>query len=371
MTPLFYELGFDTHGNATTPQQLDRLIEESRRGGVTDLIFLAHGFRCSAADATALYTGLLTNLNPMLAELRDRKFAVVGVLWPSQKFPESFGTPDPTITSSRDVQDKFVASVLATCDAGHDDPTEGLPLLHQLRGSELLDALQPLTPSCMEGGILAIPHPVLGAIDTFLNFMSWNAMKTLSGNVGALGLAASLRAIQQTPGSARIHLVGHSLGGRLMTACCKSLGQKGGRIASLSLLEAAFSHFGFSPDAGEGQLGFFRGVVESKIVSGPMISTFSRNDTVVGTAYAVVSRLAHDRLQAIGDAADPYGGIGHNGAQRTPESTIAILRETTEPYLFQPGIVTCLDGSAGIIKNHGDVTNPHVTRAIVSAISAS
>ena len=109
-----------------------------------------------------------------------------------------------------------------------------------------------------------------------------------------------------------------------MTACCKSLAQQGAApIDSLSLLEAAFSHFGFSPDAGSGQPGFFREVIESRIVRGAMIATFSKQDNVVGTAYAVASRLAHDSLQAIGDSCDPYGGIGHNGAQRTLESTVA------------------------------------------------
>src|SRR6185437_2416384 len=177
---------------------------------------------------------------------------------------------------------------------------EGLPLLHQFTGAEIL------------------AHNTL---DKFLNFMSWTAMKKLSAEAGANGVATAVRDLQNELPSARIHLVGHSLGGRLMSACCKALGQQqAGKIASLSLLEAAFSHFGFSPDAGWGQPGFFRDVIGSRIVLGPIIATFSKLDSVIGNAYALASRLAGDRLQAIGDSADPYGGIGHNGAQRTPES---------------------------------------------------
>src|SRR6185312_15622675 len=130
---------------------------------------------------------------------------------------------------------------------------------------------------------------------------------------------------------------------------------------SLSLLEAAFSHFGFSPDAGWGQPGFFRDVIESQIVRGPIVATFSKLDSVVGNAYALASRLAGDRLQALGDSADPYGGIGYNGAQRTPESIAIRLHRRGQPYHFQPRIVTCLDGSAGLIASHGDITNTHVT----------
>jgi len=350
---MIYELDYDNKGQSLSPLQLDRLITESKRLGATDLIFLAHGFRCAPSDATALYMNLLATLLPNLAAMTNRTFAVAGVYWPSQEFRETYGNDIPP--------GQFVESVLAKYGDGSDDPAEGLPLLHQFTGAELLAKLQ----SPLEGGL----H---NAIDKFLNFMSWAAMKKLSGEVGAGGVAAAIRTCQNELPSARIHLAGHSLGGRLMSACCKSLGQQHApKVASLSLLEAAFSHFGLSPDAGWGQPGFFRGVIETSIVCGPIISTFSKLDSVVGTAYALASRLAQDRLQAIGDAADPYGGIGHNGAQRTPESIAIRLHRQSQPYQLRPGMVTCLDGSAGLITNHGDITNAHVTYAIASAISAA
>ena len=354
---MIYELDFDTKGQSVSPLQLDRLITESKRTGATDLIFLAHGFRCSPSDATALYTNLLATLLPNLAAMTDRTFAIAGVYWPSQEFRETY--------DSHTSPNEFVASVLAKYGDGSDDPAEGLPLLHQFTEAELLAKLQ----SPLESGV----H---NAIDKFLNFMSWAAMKKLSGEVGANGLAAAVRTCQNELPAARIHLAGHSLGGRLMSACCKSLGQQQAphqarKVASLSLLEAAFSHFGFSPDAGWGQPGFFRDVIATQTVRGPIVATFSKLDSVVGTAYALASRLAHDRLQAIGDAGDPYGGIGHNGAQRTPESIAIRLHRQSQPYHLRPGMVTCLDGSAGLITSHNDITNAHVTYAIASAICAA
>ena len=347
---MILELDFDNNGQAVAPLQLDRLISESKRTCTTDLIFLAHGLRCAPADATSLYTNLLATLLPNLAAMTSRTFAVAGVYWPSQEFRESYGSP----TSPAE----FVASVLAKYGDGRDDPAEGLPLLHQFTATELLAKLR--TP---------LEDTVHNAVDKFLNLMSWSAMKKLSGEVGAHGLAAAIRICQNELPSTSIHLIGHSLGGRLMSACCKSLGQQHAPgIASLSLLEAAFSHFGLSPDAGWGQPGFFRDVIETQIVRGPIVSTFSKLDSVVGTAYALASRLAQDRLQAIGDAADPYGGIGHNGALRTPESISIRLHRQGQPYHFRPGMVTCLDGSAGLITNHGDVTNAHATYAVASAI---
>jgi len=38
------------------------------------------------------------------------------------------------------------------------------------------------------------------------------------------------------------------------------------------------------------------------------------------------------------------------------------------PYKFQLGIVNCLDGSGGLIKDHGDVTNPDVTYAFACSV---
>jgi hypothetical protein len=402
----FYPLEFGASGEALSPPQLDRLIAESKRAGVTDLIFLAHGFRCDAADATNLYTNLLTTLRPNLgraefaATQSNRIFAAAGTYWPSKEFRESFGTtesvhetlsglrdcanPDQVsaldharslldaVEINRSAQDNFVASVLSAFDDGRTDSAEGLPLLHLWRGSDLLDRLRtPQSGTEDEGGIGNIPiaAPVVGGIDRFLNMISWYSMKNLSGEVGANGVAVSVTAFRKELGNIRIHLAGHSLGGRVMAACCKALGQsRAPQVTSLSLLEAAFSHFGFSPDAGSGEPGFFREVIGSRIVCGPMISTFSKQDAVVGTVYACASRLAHDSLQAIGDASDPYGGIGRNGALRTPESTAIALHQAGEPYQWRPGIVTCLDGSAGLITGHGDVTNPHVTYAIASAI---
>ena len=112
----------------------------------------------------------------------------------------------------------------------------------------------------------------------------------------------------------RIHLVGHSLGGRLMASCAKALGEAPTlQIDSLMLLEAAFSHFGFSSDNGHGTAGFFRDVIAKQVVKGPFVSTFSAQDTVVGQAYSIMSRLAGDNTREIGDASDEFGGIGRNG----------------------------------------------------------
>ena len=172
----------------------------------------------------------------------------------------------------------------------------------------------------------------------------WYVMKNRSGVVGGNGVAKAVRELKDSLPSIRVHLVGHSLGGRLMAACTKALAAPPMvRLDSVTLLEAAFSHFGFSANNGKGEEGFFRKAVTSSVVKGPFIATFSVQDTVVGKVYAVASRLAGDNVQEVGDASDPYGGIGRNGAQRTAEAVFAPLRQAgSPPYEFQIGKIVNL-----------------------------
>ena len=300
------------------------------------------------------------------------------------------------VKGDRAAQDEFVGLVLSLLDDSEPDPTEGVDRVRAMQGCELLDKLiAPIIvptsgPADDDGGAAgagpvyagggeeggaeglgSIVSSVYGRIGQFLNLTLWYVMKNRSGVVGGNGAAKAVRELKASLPSIRIHLVGHSLGGRLMAACTKALASPPMvRLDSLTLLEAAFSHFGFSPDNGKGQEGFFRGVVNSSVVKGPFIATFSMQDTVVGKVYAVASRLAGDNVQEIGDAGDPYGGIGRNGAQRTAEAVFAPLRQAgSPPYQFQIGKIVNLDGSGGLIKSHGDVTNADVTFAFACAVA--
>ncbi len=87
-------------------------------------------------------------------------------------------------------------------------------------------------------------------------------------------------------------------------------------------------------------------------------------DLAVGIAYAVASRLARQNASAIGDANDPYGGLGRNGAQHTPEAADGTLQAVGSPYSF--GRILNLNADA-IIMSHGDITHPQVAYAMLSA----
>ena len=217
------------------------------------------------------------------------------------------------------------------------------------------------------GGFIA---PIVGQINQLLNFTTWYLMKDRAGKVGATGVAGAVRAVHAARTTVKLHLVGHSLGGRLVAGCAKTLCTPPIlKLDSLVLLEGAFSHYGFSADNGRGAAGFFRDVIARKVVKGPMLATYSIQDTVVGLAYAMASRLAGDNARAIGDAGDEFGGIGRNGTQNTVEAVQDVLHAAGTPYHFKNGVVTNLDGSGGLIKDHGDVANPTVTYAVASALA--
>jgi hypothetical protein len=371
---------------------------------------------------------------PECKVLETCDFAVAGVYWPSIVVPESFPAQQgstqsldddapliaaltkklndlkdlapeckqqldqaiqllPSVKDDGAAQNRFTSLVLAAVQDSTPDPTEGFDALRNQDGTTILAKLSApvILPTASaddgfdSGGALSIDDSAsgasqsigsaffsaLGGVDRFINLTTWWMMKNRSGVVGDAGVAQAVRDLGAVKPDLKIHLVGHSLGGRLMAACAKSLAQEPlYQPASVTLLEAAFSHFGFSANNGKGTPGFFRDVIVKKVAKGPLVATFSAQDTVVGTAYALSSRIADDNVKAIGDANDPFGGIGHNGAIKTTESTVGKLQKAGAgaPYQFQLGVVNCLDGSGGLIKDHGDVTNEDVTYAFACSV---
>ena len=413
----FFPLTFDDRGQLESRQEFDLLTDRANTAPATDAVFIAHGFRNDATDATTLYTNFLKTFSAQLSRpefhaVVGRHFVVAGVYWPSKPFRETYDTgangtrglhddsramadvkaqlddlkehdasPDqrrklekaiallPVLGANTKAQDEFVELVLSLLEHSVLDTTEGMAQLRQRSGSELLARLSDSTGGGTRG-IGDVFGTIAGGVGRFLNLTNWYVMKDRSGTVGATGVADAVRALHASRPVMRIHLVGHSLGGRLMASCAKALCETPKlRIDSLLLLEAAFSHFGFSSNNGHGTAGFFRDVIAKQVVKGPFVSTFSAQDTVVGQAYSIMSRLAGDSTREIGDASDEFGGIGRNGPQKTGEVATFPLNAPGSPYEYKTDVINNLDGSGGLIKNHSDVTNDAVTYAFASAVA--
>jgi len=78
--------------------------------------------------------------------------------------------------------------------------------------------------------------------------------------------------------------------------------------------------------------------------------------------------LARQNAAALGDRDDPYGGMGSNGAQKTPEADPDTpLLDVGGSYQFTPRRVANLRADQ-FISDHSDVTGTQVAHAVLSAM---
>ncbi|NGM88975.1 hypothetical protein G5B35_16835 [Parapusillimonas sp. SGNA-6] len=218
-------------------------------------------------------------------------------------------------------------------------------------------------------GVADLVSGVRAAARRIANFATYNEMKQRAGLVGATGVASLIGAIRDRQKGVKIHLVGHSFGGRLVTAASNAL-PRGTPLVSVSLLQAAFSHNGLATKYDGEHDGAFRALVAEQRASGPIIITHTKNDRAVGVAYPLASRISRDQASALGDKDDPYGGMGRNGAQKMgPETTDGTLIRPGRPYAFASGKVYNLNADE-TIANHGDVANEPVAYAVLNAVKA-
>ncbi len=200
-----------------------------------------------------------------------------------------------------------------------------------------------------------------------LNFATYYVMKNRAGKIGRDSVNPLLQRIQSAaPQSLNFHLVGHSFGGRLVTAVVD--GPNHLRIQTLLLLQAAYSHNGLASNFEPGESGFFHNVFDQHKVTGPILITHSMHDSAVGTAYPLASRLNGDDAAALGDANDKFGGMGANGAQHIEVMNTNLLPANGSYDFVSSGkLVFNLNGDS-IIQSHGDVARPETAAALLAAI---
>lgn len=207
----------------------------------------------------------------------------------------------------------------------------------------------------------------LQAFNDVLNVTTYYTMKDRAGNVGSRGVAALIDAVASANTGARVHLAGHSFGARVVSAATATTNRP---LSSVSLLQGAYSHRGLAAADPSIEMpeGAFRRALTGGFLRGPMVVTWTHNDKAVGLAYAIASRLARQVAAGIGDAGDPYGGIGANGAVGTAEAIAGTLGDQNTTYAFQSGRVHNLHAD-NFVHSHGDVTNPAVANAVLAAIT--
>jgi len=369
-----------------------------------------------------------------VAGISKRKFAIMAVLWPSAKFADKeliasgaasagspitndflrdelesmkkvFNTPKartaldkakllvPKLEDSKKARTEFADLLRSILPKKASPDVDAASDFSKLPGDEILQRLSKPVPAtlskpgaggraAMIGGGAAVSGGGAAGVGQFfsgiksgashlLNLTTYYQMKERSGVVGSTGVNRVLRSIRAQNPNIKLHLIGHSFGGRLVTAAATGPeDQPPVKVDTLTLLQAAFSHYGFSERYDGTNNGFFRKVVAGKTVSGPTLITCTQNDMAVGKMYPLASLLAGQVAAALGDKNDKYGGIGRNGAQKTPEASDGTLLDLGSPYQFQAGKLHNLNSDA-IIKGHSDICHNEVVYAILNAVSTT
>jgi hypothetical protein len=363
----------------------------------------------------------------------DCSFAVMGVLWPSKKFAdkeltagraagitsavndavlldqleELKGVLDdpaadaaidqakqlvPQLETKQAARTDFADLLRSTLSRGEADEEDASADLFALPGDEVMRRLsKPVLPGPRSatpgrGGTAAVGDPSghaagffgglfsggpKGAAFKLMNFMTYYQMKERAGTVGRGGVYDVLRQVRDRRPDIGLHLVGHSFGARLATAATAGPdGRPPLRPDSLTLLQAAFSHYGFAERWDNTQDGAFRTVITNRLVSGPVLITHTENDLAVGYAYPLASLLKNQVASGLGDKNDRFGGLGRNGAQKTPEASNGRLLEVGDTYGFSAGRLYNLNADA-VIADHGDVAKAQVIYALLNAIAGT
>lgn len=362
------------------------------------------------------------------ADLRQRRFVALQVFWPSKKFTDEELIPGggaASLASDRQLEEvevlldklaveplrlggtevnplrkqkieeakrvlpdvgiepaateAFVRALRGAFSPNDAEPDDGSADIFSVDPKKLFrDLAGPVVapPPVHRGGAAAMGNSPAAGIGDLLsgplaaarrvgNFFTYYEMKQRAGKVGQVGVAPLVAAIKAAHPGLRIHLVGHSFGGRLVTAAAAALAS-GTSGVSLTLLQAAFSHNALAVhfDA-EGHDGAFHQLVSNGHAVGPIVITYTKNDRAVGIAYPLASRIAKDTAAALGDRDDPYGGMGRNGAQHLNEKDVhdAELDQFTTRLDFPHDGVTNLLVDR-VVADHGDVAN----RAVVGAV---
>ncbi|MFL6124511.1 hypothetical protein [Actinophytocola sp.] len=217
-------------------------------------------------------------------------------------------------------------------------------------------------------------NAVNGAKDA-LRVFSYTTMKARAGTIGRTGLGPQLAKLR----GVRVHLIGHSFGARLVSFALAGVGPAAtSPVASLLLLQGAFSHWSFAhaKDNPFGADGTLHGVVDR--VRGPLVATFSVHDFAVCRWYPKASCLARqDESATVGDR---WGGMGSDGFQAVAPVVDKGLRvEGGTGFGFRSGTFYRVNAN-NVISNeklqgfagaHNDFQKPAVAQLAVAAAAHS
>lgn len=413
----YYVLPFDGDGVCTGPQTLQHLLDAAN--GYSDIFLFSHGWNNDWAAATQRYEAFIQGVQSLrrdhhLPAPAGYKPLLVGIFWPSQALawfenevgPGFAAGGDPAAQAAQAdllqgvLQD--VASALPKASRARFFELATASALQPPQAQELARLLAGATSADSEEGraaptaqdllaaanTLAAPEPdydavgtadtapatpgagpaaafgfgdLLGALDPrnlIKPFTVWQ-MKDRAGVVGHEGVAPVLLGLLQRS-SARVHLLGHSYGCKVvMTALCTppALPRP---VESALLLQPAVSQYAFAADVPS--VGVAGGFARARQrVRQPIVATYSANDVPLTKLFHVSVRRSDDlgELQFAGEGSSPsrYAAMGGYGPQSSQARFVSI-QDPGGAYTFgASGQLLAVNGTR-CISGHGDINGP-------------
>lgn len=402
----YYIVPFDKNGQCEAPLTREHLLDNL--AGHSDIFFFSHGWNNDWEVASARYAGFIDgyirqrsslglkvpdNYNPVL----------VGIFWPSQALAWFDNETGPRFAGSVEDGREQVVEIAHSLPAAQREAFLTLaqtPRLTPQQAAELAqlladalkdqhddEGLQRSPPSAQDLLVSAIvaaepepdydqfgavrnvpqtPPTPAGVIDALKSldprqlikpFTVWQ-MKDRAGKVGGAGVSLLLADILNRNATARVHLLGHSYGCKVVMAATAGLPDGVRKIYSALLLQPAISQYAFAaqiPDSAQ-QGGYRRNL--ARIIR-PVVATFSSHDSALSQAFHLALRRDQDLGEQPSPAGSPskYGALGGFGPQPAQTPPIAI-KDPLDPYDFGPGErILGIQGSR-TISGHGDISNP-------------
>lgn len=410
----FTWLEFNKSGEPTKTD-VDAVRAALKSPDITDMVVMSHGWKNTKADAKLLYGTLWKNtrLDPdrqrrtlivgivwpaktfstdFDQQSLEGQIAQAAAQGPGARelsdnelektvadFRDFFGTnAEATVASAKlvveqqinanNAKDLMVAAHALLDPAGPGIDGELNPDLKRIgkaaadadRAVEVLESMSsPPSFKNAEGGnaqgigdtISSLVQGTGAAVARFLNQLTYFEMKKRSGIVGE-ALAGKVLNKVDPDQPVRLHLVGHSFGGRLVSAAANTWTDTSNcKLFSITLLQAAYSHNGLAAKV-DGKPGAFHKVIGK--VPGPFVVTHTHNDSACTVAYPLASRLARDIANALGGADDMFGAMGANGPQLLSKDLV-VLHQTLPKKLTSGKINSILADK--FISEHNDVVN--------------
>ncbi|MCY0925215.1 serine-threonine protein kinase [Streptomyces sp. H27-H1] len=196
-------------------------------------------------------------------------------------------------------------------------------------------------------------------------------MKARAGVVGEHGLGPLLAELAGRRPALRVHLIGHSFGGRVVSFALRALPDGARNVKSLTILQGAFSHYAFADslphDRGRG--GALRGLQAR--IDGPLTACHSPYDSSLKVFYPLASRMAGDSAGLLGFD-ERWGAIGHDGVRGVPGTPRLTLDAALRGGLPATGCVSVDAGS--VVRRggapsgaHSDICHEELARLVVAA----